>query len=341
MDQTSTGSGVRDGPPPPWERMPPPPLPPLRVPAVDPTGLVGNAPAMRRLRETIRRYAPTGATVLIRGETGTGKELVARALHALSHRARGPFVATNVATFRPELLASELFGHERGAFTGAVMRHRGLFEQAHAGTLFLDEIGELPFDAQAQLLRVLETGEVRALGSERPREARPRLVVASHCDLGAMVAAGYFRADLYYRLHVLPLDVAPLRHRVEDIPLLAAHILDRLRGEVGERTLAGEVALPLKTYGWPGNVRQLASVIRRAAIQSDASVLGLDAIGDALALERPGSKLVTEAAYVTTLQAVFQASGGRISPTARRLGVARSTVRNHLRRFQIRFEPPQ
>lgn len=211
-------------------------------------GLVGHSREMQRLRAEVCRYASHNATALVLGETGSGKELVARALHLASPRARAPFVAVNVATLRRELLTSELFGHERGAFTGAVLRHRGVFEQAHHGTLLLDEIGELTLDAQADLLRVLETGEVRPVGSDRSRAVDVRLVVATHRNLAAMVDTGTLREDLYYRLHVLPVLTPPLRERPEDLLALAWHLLRRMRADVGERYLTDLGLAELQRY---------------------------------------------------------------------------------------------
>ena len=191
----------------------------------DTLGMIGSSEPMRALRRTIFRLAPIPAPVLVTGETGTGKELVARALHTESARP-GPFVAINAGAIPGSLIASELFGHVRGAFTGATAGHRGVFEQAHGGTLLLDEVGELPLDLQAWLLRVLETGEVRALGAERTKHVDVRVIASTHRDLEAAVGARRFRADLYWRLAVLEVDVPPLRQRKEDIAALARDILD-------------------------------------------------------------------------------------------------------------------
>lgn len=299
-------------------------------------GLVGDSAVMRRLHIDIARYAPRSATVLVHGETGSGKELVARALHDLSARARSPFVAVNVATLRRELTASELFGHERGSFSGAVTSHRGLFEQAHGGTLFLDELGELDPSAQADLLRVLETGEVRPLGSTRPRTVDVRVVGATHRDLAQMVADGRFRADLYYRLHVLPIVVPPLRARREDLPELVEHLLHRLRHEVGVRRLTRDALDVLAGYSWPGNVRQLGNVLRRALARDDSTALDANVIRDALVIE-PGAvavvpyELPARTLSPTMVADALQASGGSVAGAARRLGVPRSTLRGHLR----------
>ena len=315
---------------------------PERTPATVPSyfttlGLVGNSAGIRRLRSDVMRYAAKTATVLVRGETGSGKELVARALHDLSPRARGPFVAVNVATLRRELTASELFGHERGAFTGAVTSHRGLFSQADGGSLLLDEVGELDPSAQADLLRVLETREVRPLGSTRPRVVDVRVIAATHRDLAAMVATGEFRADLYYRLNVLVIAVPALRERREDIPALVAHLLLRLRHEAGMRHTEREALSLLAGYPWPGNARELLNVLRRALAHSDDATIDADAIRDALSTE-PGA--VATIPYrvparrdlpPSMVAEVVNGFGGNISRAARELGVARSTVRAHLR----------
>ncbi len=320
----------------------------------DTFGLVGRTPLMRQLRADIVRYAPKSAPVVIRGETGTGKELVARALHTMSTRARMPFVATNAATFHPQLLAAELFGHERGAFTGAIGRHRGLFDQADNGTLFLDELGELDAVAQAQLLRVLESGELRPLGTERTHTVDVRLIVATHRDLAAMVRAGAFREDLFYRLNALTISVPPLRRRAEDIPFLVTHILTRLRPEVGEKVLDPEAIVPLTSYGWPGNVRQLLNVIRRAAIHTDRRTIDAAAICQAFQSEpdvhnafqsepKAKSQIVTRAPHAAktdaaTIESLLRAEHGRISPVARQLGIARSSLRDLIKRHQIVVE---
>ncbi len=302
-------------------------------------GLVGDSVVMRRLHDDVARYAPKTATVLVRGETGSGKELVARALHDLSPRSRAPFVAVNVATLRRDLTASELFGHERGAFTGAVTTHRGLFEQAHGGTLFLDEIGELDAAAQADLLRVQETHEVRPLGSTRPRIVDVRVVAATHRDLAAMVATGDFRADLYYRLNVLAIVAPPLRDRREDIPDLVEHLLHRLRPEVGLRRLTGEALDLLAGYPWPGNVRQLLNVLRRALARDDSIVLDAEVIRDALTNEPAAVAAVPYHLHArrslspTMVADALVAASGSVAGAARRLGVPRTTLRDRLRSY--------
>ncbi len=296
------------------------------------TGIVGHTPAIRHLRERIARFASTTANVVIQGETGTGKELVARALHTLSLRARRPFVAANVAALPESTLLSELFGHERGAFTGAHARHQGLFEQANGGGLFLDEVGEMMPDAQAALLRVLETREVRPVGAAFVRKVDVRLVVATHRNLGALVKHGLFREDLYYRLHTLLLRVPPLRHRIADLGALARHLLARLAPEVGVRSLDRSALDALGMYGWPGNVRQLDNVLRRAAITTESAVLTGDDIRLAFA-DEPGAHAETaDGATVATIAHVLAAERWNLTQAARRLGIARSTLRTRIRR---------
>ena len=307
-------------------------------------GLVGRAPGMLRLRADVLRYARSStAPVLVTGDSGTGKELLARALHLASPRATRPLVAVNVATLRSDL-GSELWGHERGSFTGAFTRHRGVWEQAHGGTLFLDEIGELDSRTQADLLRVLETGEVRPLGCERPRAVDVRVVTATHRDLGAMVAAGQFRADLYYRLSVLPLRTQPLRERRSDMPALVHHLLERLRPEVGTRSLTGDALALLVRHPWPGNVRQLLNVLRRALVRDERLVLDAEALAEALVGEPGTPAAVSYRTPARDLSApavaeAMQSSGGSISGAARRLGVARSTLRERVRSYSVTVEP--
>jgi two-component system, NtrC family, response regulator HydG len=232
--------------------------------------IMGRSPAIRELREKIARVAPTNVTVLITGETGTGKELVARAIHRSSHRVSQPLVAVNCAAFTDKLLESELFGHERGAFTGADRAREGLFEAAHEATLFLDEAGELSMTAQAKLLRVLTDGLVTRIGSTKPRQVDVRLIMATHRDLEQRARERVFRDDLYYRLAVVPLAVPPLRERREDIPALcdlflvqAAHDL-----KVQLRGISGDAMRTLVSYDFPGNIRELKNLVERACILS-------------------------------------------------------------------------
>jgi DNA-binding NtrC family response regulator len=229
-------------------------------------GLVGNDPAMRQLVELIQRVAPSNAVVTVLGESGTGKELVARALHELSPRAGQPFIPLNCAALSPAVIESELFGHEKGAFTGAENRRAGAFEEAHGGTLFLDEVGELPLELQAKLLRVLESGEVKPVGTSRPFHVNVRVVAATHRELRAWARQGKFREDLYYRLGVMPLVLPPLRSRRSDIRPLAEHFV-RAHTPRGQTVKFTAAALDkLQQHSWPGNVRELRNVVCRALL---------------------------------------------------------------------------
>ncbi len=246
--------------------------------------LIGRSPAMQEIYRVLARLMGTDLTVMISGESGTGKELVARALHDYGKRRSGPFVAINMAAIPRELIESELFGHEKGSFTGAVARGIGRFEQAQGGTLFLDEIGDMPPEAQTRLLRVLQQGEYTSVGGRTPMRADVRIVAATHRDLRQLIRQGLFREDLFYRLNVVPIRLPPLRERSEDIPALVRHFF----------TLAASEGLPLKSvdnpamerlraYRWPGNVRELENLVRRLAALYSQEVIGLDAIEAELA----------------------------------------------------------
>ncbi len=244
-----------------------------RTYAVD--GIVGECPAMKDVFERIRKVAPTSSTVLILGESGTGKELVARAIHAQSPRRDAPIVTVNCAAVPSSLIESELFGHEKGAFTGASSAHAGLIEAADGGTLFLDEIGELPLTVQAQLLRVLQNGEVRRVGSTRVRRVDVRLVAATHRDLAVMIQEGTFRSDLYFRLRVVDVKVPPLRERGEDIDELALYLLEKICARLNRprRAMSTGALHAIRAHSWPGNVRELENAIERAVILFDATTL--------------------------------------------------------------------
>ncbi len=228
--------------------------------------LIGRSVAMQEIYRTIARLTTTDLTVMVNGESGTGKELVARALHDYGRRRAGPFVAINMAAIPRELIESELFGHERGSFTGATNRNQGRFEQASGGTLFLDEIGDMPPEAQTRLLRVLQEGEFTTVGGRVPIRANVRIVTATHRDLRQAIRAGQFREDLFYRLNVVPIRLPPLRERAEDIPVLARHFLDKAR-EAGlpGKTLDQGAVDRLRQHRWPGNVRELENLMRRLA----------------------------------------------------------------------------
>lgn len=247
-------------------------------------GIVGKSPNMKGLLETIKKVAPTNATVLILGESGTGKELIARAIHYNSHRRDKPFTPINCASIPENLLESELFGYEAGAFTGATSRKKGLFETTNGGTLFLDEIGDMPLNLQAKLLRVLQDGEVRRLGGKESFKVDIRTIAATHQDLEKLIEEGRFREDLYYRLRVVTLRIPPLRERKEDIPLLIDFFLDKYNKEF-EKTIKGvdpQTLQAFMNYHWPGNVRQLQSVIERAVIMSEQDTITYDDVKDEL-----------------------------------------------------------
>jgi two-component system response regulator HydG len=230
--------------------------------------IVGGSPVMRRIYETVRKVAPTGSSVLISGESGTGKELVARAIHRLSPRREKPFVRVNCSALPEGVLESELFGHEKGAFTGAVRMRRGRFELAHGGTIFLDEVGEIPPSIQVKLLQVLQEKEFERVGGEETIRVDVRVIAATNKDLQAEVREGRFREDLFYRLYVVPIHLPPLRERRDDIPALCAHFLERLGRELGKKNLRidPEALNLLLLYEWPGNVRELENVLERAAV---------------------------------------------------------------------------
>ena len=241
--------------------------------------LIGRSQAMQEIYRTIARLTTTDLTVMVNGESGTGKELVARALHDYGRRRSGPFVAINMAAIPRELIESELFGHERGSFTGAHSRSLGRFEQAAGGTLFLDEIGDMPGEAQTRLLRVLQEGEFTSVGGRTPIRANVRIVAATHRDLRQSIRAGLFREDLYYRLCVVPIRLPPLRERAEDIALLARHFLDRARDSgLPFKTLDAGAVEALGRHPWPGNVRELENVMRRLAALTPQEVITADVI---------------------------------------------------------------
>jgi len=246
--------------------------------------LIGRSPAMQEIYRAIARLMGTDLSVLITGESGTGKELVARALHDFGKRRSGPFVAINMAAIPRELIESELFGHERGAFTGATNRSAGRFEQAKGGTLFLDEIGDMPFEAQTRLLRVLQEGEYTAVGGRAPIRADSRIIAATHRDLSQLIRQGIFREDLFYRLNVAPIRIPPLRERTADIPALVRHFAAQAAKEGLPAKVIDDAAMErLRGYRWPGNVRELENLVRRLAALYSQEVIGVDVIETELA----------------------------------------------------------
>jgi DNA-binding NtrC family response regulator len=306
----------------------PPPLLSAPLP-----GLVGRSTAMRALAAAARRVARLRLPVLIRGESGTGKELVARALHDESPRVSGPFVALNAAAISRELAESELFGHKRGAFTGAVRDRRGAFREAQGGTLFLDEIGAVPLDLQAKLLRAVEEGLVRPVGGEAPAPVDVRLVAATCEPLEAMVEARTFRADLFERLAVCVVSVPPLRERAEDIPSLASHLLEV--SDLGDRSVSLDAVAALRSHRWPGNVRELRNVLVQAALGASTVIEAADVA--AVLSERSGRVRRIEPAEALRL---FEEAGRNVSAAARRADVPRTTMRDLVRTARAQASCP-
>ncbi|NNG02968.1 MAG: nitrogen regulation protein NR(I) [Inquilinus sp.] len=250
--------------------------------------LIGRSPAMQEIYRIMARLMATDLTVMITGESGTGKELVARALHDFGKRRNGPFVAINMAAIPRELIESELFGHEKGSFTGAHARSAGRFEQAQGGTLFLDEIGDMPMEAQTRLLRVLQEGEYTTVGGRTPMRADVRIIAATHRDLRHAIRQGIFREDLYYRLAVVPIRLPPLRERTEDIPALVNHFLAEAAAEgLPVKSLDAAAMDRLASYGWPGNVRELENLVRRLAALYAQEIIGADVLESELAEVEP------------------------------------------------------
>ncbi len=312
--------------------------------------LVGESPAMAHLREQIATAAPSNGRVLILGENGTGKELVARNIHALSHRRHGPFVEVNCAAIPEELIESELFGHVKGAFTGAVVDRRGRFELAHGGTIFLDEIGDMSLKTQAKVLRVLQEQVMEPVGGSRRIRVDVRVVAATNKDLQTEIQAGRFREDLFFRLNVVPIPVAPLRERVADIPLLASHFMATLSREYGrkEKTFDAEAVVALQRYHWPGNVRELRNVVERVLIMVPGGrVTGADLPLAPAAVAAPHAAVPSPPAPAATLhdardaferQYILEAldrQRGHISRTAEVLGVERSNLYRKMRALGI------
>jgi len=323
-------------------------------------GLVGNSAVMQELFRQILRAAASEASVLITGESGTGKELVARALHDNSSRARSPYIRVHCAAFPEQLLEGELFGHARGAFTGATTAREGRFEAAHGGTLLLDEIGEVPLNIQVKLLRVLQEREIERLGENQPRKVDVRIIAATHRDLPAMVSRSEFRADLYYRLRVLPLHVPALRERREDIPLLAsamlANILARHQGR--DVQLSAEALGALNAYNWPGNVRELANALEYATVHVDGTAIlarhlppeireaGHQVVGAPVAFVPLASAAALVQRYYRApaqqagqekeiLLLALKESGGNKAATAEKLGMSRTTLWKRLKQYGI------
>ncbi len=303
--------------------------------------IVGSSEAICRVTAQVTRVAPSDATVLITGESGTGKELIARAVHRRSNRSRWPFVCMNCAATPPSLIAADLFGHEKGAFTGAYQRRPGRFEVANHGTLFLDEIGEMPAETQVALLRVLQEREMERVGGSRSIPVDVRVIAATNCNLSTAVESGEFRLDLFYRLNVFPIHVPPLRERREDILLLAKYFIERYAANAGKRIRSVEkrTAQILEGYHWPGNIRELQNVIQRAVI-----LCGTDVFSVEEAWFRSSSPSRYEALpprcseEKQRIEAAIEESRGRISGprgAAARLGIPRTTLESKIKRLTI------
>jgi DNA-binding NtrC family response regulator len=314
--------------------------------------LIGEHPTMVKLRALVERVAATDATVLITGESGTGKEVVARTIHNLSARRNRAFVPVNCAAIPHELLESEMFGHERGAFTGAAGPRHGLFSTADGGTIFLDEIGEMPMQLQAKLLRVLEDGIVRPVGSDRASKVDARVVAASNTDLAGAVKKGSFREDLFYRLQVVPIAISALRERRSDIPLLVEHFMERMRARFPDRdwTVSQEAMVSLWSYDWPGNVRELENMVERLVILCEGSVIDGALLPPNISAATCGAQShvpTTLAENGVNLNAIvrelegrmineaLRQTGGNKQAAARLLGLKRTTFSAKLRRCGV------
>jgi DNA-binding NtrC family response regulator len=308
--------------------------------------LVAESAVMREVLALVRRAAAAPSTVLLSGESGTGKELVARAIHCESERVGGAFVAANCKAFAEGLLESELFGHEKGAFTGAHRARAGLFEEARGGTLFLDEIGEVSLDFQGKLLRVLQERQVRRVGGEGSREIDVRLVAASNRDLRAEVSAGRFREDLYFRLAVIPIALPPLRERPEDVLPLARHFLAKWNAALRRQVTgwSAEVERHLASYAWPGNVRELENALERGVALARGPRIEMDDLlleplrepsGPDAASSASGLRDFLELAAEEKIRAALAAAGGKRSEAARQLGIDRTTLFRLMRKYGI------
>jgi formate hydrogenlyase transcriptional activator len=306
--------------------------------------IVGSSKPMSHVLKQVEKVAPSDSTVLILGETGTGKELIARALHRRSKRASRAFVRVNCAAIPESLVASELFGHEKGAFTGALQRRVGRFEAADGGTLFLDEVGELPMDTQIALLRVLQEREFERVGSNRQVSIDVRVIAATNRDLTAAVAAETFRQDLFYRLNVFPIPIPPLRERVEDIPVLLEYFVGRFAKSSGKsiRHIGKDTLEMLRKYGWPGNIRELQNVVERAVILTETDTFFVDENWLKVESTRPPRWHQGVSALanpeVEKIKTALAESHGRISGrtgAAAKLGIPRQTLESKIRRLGI------
>ena len=311
--------------------------------------IVGSSEPLRKILAQVSRVAPTDSTVLILGETGTGKELIARAIHKRSNRATRAFVRVNCAAIPPQLIASELFGHEKGAFTGAVQRRLGRFELANGGTIFLDEIGDLPMETQLVLLHVLQEREFERVGSSKPVSVDVRVLAATHRDLKAAVAAGTFREDLFYRLNVFPIQMPSLRERVDDIPLLVEYLIERYAKKAGKKiwNIEKKTLKLFQAYRWPGNIRELQNVVERAVILSDGGTFSVDETwltyespreSHTLTMPAGGLRRLDDQHEKEMIEAALAESGGRVSGrsgAASKLGIPRQTLESKINNLGI------
>jgi formate hydrogenlyase transcriptional activator len=308
--------------------------------------IVGTSPALQAVLSRVTKVATAHSTVLLTGETGTGKELVARAIHRRSNRSARTFVSVNCAAIPRDLIASELFGHEKGAFTGATQQRLGKFELANGGTLFLDEVGELPAETQIALLRVLQEYEFERVGGTRPIRADVRVIAATNRDLQAAISAGSFRSDLFYRLHVFPIEIPALRERKEDIRLLVEYFIDRYARKAGKRitTVDKKTLRLLESYPWPGNIRELQNVIERSVILCETDIFSIDESWLPLPPATPESNRHIElprrldAQKKSIIEEALKASRGRVfGPTgaAAKLGIPRSTLESKIKSLKI------
>lgn len=311
--------------------------------------IVGSSDALQKVLSLVSKVAPTDATVLATGETGTGKELVARAIHRRSHRSSRAFVCVNCAAVPHDLLASELFGHEKGSFTGAMQRRVGRFELADGGTIFLDEVGELPPDTQVALLRVLQEREFERVGGTQSIKVDVRVIAATNRDLSAAVASGSFRSDLFYRLQVFPIEVPPLRERREDIALLVKYFVERYARKARKniRHVNKETLQLLQSYSWPGNIRELQNVIERSVILCESEIFSIDEswlprLPETFLTPQPKNGIELprrlEEQEKNMIEEALKASGGRVfGPTgaAAKLGIPRSTLESKIKSLKI------
>jgi transcriptional regulator with PAS, ATPase and Fis domain len=312
--------------------------------------MVGASPALLRVFDAIRRYASSNALVLVTGESGTGKELVARAIHERSSWKNGPFVAINCGALPTTLIGSELFGYEKGAFTGAANRKIGRIESAAGGTIFLDEIGDLPFETQAHLLRFLQEGTIERIGGGKSITVNARVIAATNVDLRKAVANGKFREDLFYRLHVLTLSLPPLRERGDDILLLANFFLQRFAEEIkrDKLDLAPETAAFIMSYPWPGNIRELIASLRRAVVMEETSSIRVESLGlNPVVQEKEtappardlnAARANAEAALIRT---TLERNGFNVKQSAREMGISRVTLYRDIHKYGITIDRPR